>query len=263
MFLLLSKAVLSSTCILPSSVLWGNCHHQFSCLTPLSSTLFLLYWPSILKELSTLVTPHFHLPFSAQTHLSPISCHSPALFLIKVTSAPTATSSRGSFVLILLKLPIAFDPVDYSFFLEIISFLVLRDVTLSWRIILPLGLLFAIPFAASPALTYKYWVLQGLVLGSLLFLLYTLSLGDFLHSHDFMYHLYSNDTHLFISRLHLCPADHSGHIHSKFQRHLQLSGAIVECITSPSKPASSLPSCSGQKSDGHLGCQLLSSLSFK
>lgn len=226
--------------------------------------LFLLCWPNVL--LSPLV---IHFSFTVQSHQSPLPWHSPALFscpplalfLIKSPVPPLVISRRSFFVLILLDLPIVW--LSWLF-------------PLSWNGGFPCSqgchslLVF---LSTTQAILYKFrcqvllfwliniWVLQSLVLGSFLIqpsYSWWFSPLPRLQSSS----LWQGHPCIYLQTTSLCPANHSRKTHSKTWRHLQQSGASVECITFPPKPSSSLPSCSGQIR-GLWGHQLLSPHSSK
>ena len=80
-------------------------------------------------------------------------------------------------VLVLLDLYAAFDTVDHNFFLKMIH----------------------LHGSSSASSSLKFGVPRGSVLGLVLFTIYTIPLGEICRRHGVQYHLYADDTQLYVS----------------------------------------------------------------
>ena len=113
-----------------------------------------------------------------------------------------ALDANRHVVLVLLDLSAAFDTVEHSVLLERLSSRVgIGGSVLNWlkSYLSCRSQQVKIGDDLSSSCTVKYGVPQGSVLGPVLFSLYLLPLGDFLRSQRVPYHIYADDTQLYLT----------------------------------------------------------------
>ena len=105
-------------------------------------------------------------------------------------------------ILVLLDLSAAFDTIDHETLIRQLSIrLGIKGVPLSWfrSYLSKRSQAVFINHTTSQIVILLFGVPQGSVLGPILFTIYTIPLGDILRFHDMSYHLYADDTQLYIS----------------------------------------------------------------
>ena len=104
-------------------------------------------------------------------------------------------------VLVLLDLSAAFDTVDHNFLLERLKQCGISGTAQSWfkSYLEDRSQKVHLRGSSSASSSLRFGVPQGSVLGPILFTIYTIPLGEICRRHGVQYHLYADDTQLYVS----------------------------------------------------------------
>ena len=129
--------------------------------------------------------------------------HSTETALLRVQNdLPQAVDNEGGAILVLLDLSAAFDTIDNQKLLNLLNqSFGIRGVALKWfgTYLKHRTQTVQIGSCTSTPVTLKYGVPQGSVLGPILFTMYTTPLRNIIRKHGLNFHLYVDNTQLYIS----------------------------------------------------------------
>ena len=129
--------------------------------------------------------------------------HSTETALVRVSNdVLRAIDNRQCVFLTLLDLSAAFDTIDHNILLNLLqNDLGIRDKALHWfhSYLANRSQCVIIDDEQSTPLNLPYGVPQGSVLGPLLFCAYTSKLGHIIRKHDLNYHIYADDTQIYLT----------------------------------------------------------------
>ena len=183
---------------------------QFSNFRPISNLKFIS--KLIEKSVAVQLTKHVmtnHLDETFQSAYKEF--HSTETALLRVHNDILCSLDQNkSVILLLLDLSAAFDTVDHAILISRLSSRFgVKGTALAWfKCYLASRQQFVnVEGSMSSRRPLLRGVPQGSVLGPLLYLVYTAPIADIIKKHDLLYHLYADDTQLFISFNTDCCAD--------------------------------------------------------